>query len=146
MANALKGEVQVVFQGRTVKLVLDYDALALVETRLDLLAGEVVDQIRPARVEDGKVKAAPRMKLEHLRALFWAALQKHQPDIAFDSLGAGIYAAGVPTVSMWVVMALAAGMPQAGDVDDDGDGDAGGEGDGAGPRLATAPAGPSPNT
>lgn len=76
MANAFKGEVSLTHEGRAYIMVLDFNALCEFEDHtgknaLDVLTG----------LEAGKVTA------RDLRALAWAGLKRHQPEITLAEAG-----------------------------------------------------------
>jgi hypothetical protein len=68
MANPVKGEVAFEVEGRDYKLVLDFNALCEVE---DVLGADGMDLARPKAI----------------RAIFWAALLRHHPDVTVQDAG-----------------------------------------------------------
>ena len=71
MANPLKGEIDATIDGKTYTLCLTSNALVQVKTVLGI----------------PDVQHLNMLDVEHARALFWGALQKHHKDV--DLLAAG---------------------------------------------------------
>jgi len=80
MANAKKGEVGVKFGGKTVNLVLDFNAICALEEVCD------TDIVTIAEGLDEAGKTG-KMHFKTMRAVLWAAMQKAMPDA--DILQAG---------------------------------------------------------
>ncbi len=81
MANRLKGEVDFRHEGETYTLVLSTNALIQLE---DLFSTK--EQVFGIREIEAEVK---RGSAKHLRAVFWAALQKYHPKVAPTPEAAG---------------------------------------------------------
>jgi len=73
MANALKGEIELVIAGKPYTLCFATNAIAEVE---QLLGGESIGEI-----------AQRIAKVEYQRALLWAALQKHHSGVTLLAAG-----------------------------------------------------------
>ncbi|WP_376872384.1 GTA-gp10 family protein [Albirhodobacter sp. R86504] len=76
MAGPLKGEVHLSFEGKQLTLVLDFNALCEFEAQI----GEGA-QARMMLIEQGKGT------FSDMRALLWAMLQTHHPEIDLKTAG-----------------------------------------------------------
>jgi|SRR6478735_4549944 len=86
MANRELGEVDITINGATYTLVLNTNAMVLLEDRFSTKDHEVTfDQVL-ARVSAGSVR--------HIRAFVWAALQAHHRELTIEQVGDLIQAAG----------------------------------------------------
>lgn len=97
MANKIKGEVALMHGGKSYTLVLDFNALADFEAE----AG-----VANALVSLQNIAA---MSATHTRALFWAGLKQHHPEITLADAGA-ILSANLDKMGE----AMAAAFPDAG--------------------------------
>ena len=87
MANSVRGEVAFEVEGRDYKLVLDFNALCEVE---DVLGADGMDLARPKAI----------------RAIFWAALLRHHPDVTVQDAGDLIGALGLERAGEVVAEAM----------------------------------------
>jgi hypothetical protein len=87
MANVIKGEVAFEVEGRAYKLVLDFNALCEVE---DVLGKGEMDLARPKAI----------------RAIFWASLLRHHPDVTVQEAGDLIGALGLERAGEVVAEAM----------------------------------------
>lgn len=87
MANPVKGEVAFEVEGQTYKLVLDFNALCEVE---EVLGAGGMDLARPKAI----------------RAIFWAALLRHHPDVTVQDAGDLIGALGLERAGEVVAEAM----------------------------------------
>lgn len=86
MVNRERGEVGLEIGGKSYTLVLNTNAMALLEDSFSTRDHEVTfDQVL-ARVNAGSVR--------HIRALVWAALHEHHPEITVPQTGNLIQEAG----------------------------------------------------
>lgn len=120
MANPIKGEVSFESEGRQFKLVYNYNALCELE---DLL-GVGVNQINDLLADTKK------MKLSTVRAVFWAGLREHHPEIDIRRAGEMITQLKVPAIEL-VAKGLQLASPDP-------------EAKGKGPQEPGAAAGPTP--
>lgn len=74
MANAIKGEVALLHDGKTYTMVLDFNALAEFEDATGKNAAEVLD-------------SPESMSISLARKLFWAGLQRHHPGLTLHEAG-----------------------------------------------------------
>lgn len=79
MANREKGEVSVEIAGTSYTLYLDLNAMALLEDYFSTPNKEVEFDYIVQRVNAGSIR--------HIRAFFWAALQKYHPTITVQRAG-----------------------------------------------------------
>ena len=87
MANPVKGEVPFEVEGKAYKLVLDFNALCEVE---DVLGAGGMDLARPKAI----------------RAIFWASMLRHQPDVTVQEAGDLIGALGLEEAGRIVAEAM----------------------------------------
>jgi len=73
--NPLKGEIGFEAGGQTYMLQFDFNALCLIEDRLDMGMDDILARFAPPGNDAPPRAAAP--KLSFLRTLFWAGLQRH---------------------------------------------------------------------
>lgn len=87
MANREKGEVDLQIGDETYTLSLDINAMVLVETHFSTPTKEVTFYEAFAKLEkSGAVR--------YIRAILWAALQKHHPGLPIEAVGLLIQRAG----------------------------------------------------
>jgi hypothetical protein len=79
MANRQKGEVNLVVDGRTFTLVLDIDAMCALEEHFSTPSHDATWDEIAAKVNKGSVRV--------VRALIWAMLQRHHPDLSVLDAG-----------------------------------------------------------
>jgi hypothetical protein len=87
MANPVKGEVAFEVEGRSYRLVLDFNALCEVE---EVLGAGGMDLARPKAI----------------RAIFWASMLRHQPDATVQDAGDLIGALGLEEAGRVVAEAM----------------------------------------
>jgi len=138
MANQLNGEVTVTQAERTYTLVFDYEALCQAEDLLDRDFADIVGSLRLPVIVDGQMVRGPQIRRTPLRALAWAALRHHHPELALSAVGNLIQSGGTLAWSTAIMGAIAKAFPRPGD--DEGEG-ASSEAD---PLTAATDAGPSP--
>lgn len=80
MANREKGEVTIDVEGTPYLLVMDFEAMCQLEDKLSTAEKDVTF------VE--VMQKADRGSLRHLRAVLWAALLRHQPDMTLQDVTA----------------------------------------------------------
>jgi len=80
MANAKKGEVGVKFRGKSLKLVLDFNAICELE---DMLGRDIVTIARELEAGEKSGKVSFRI----MRAILWASMQKSMPDAGIRDAG-----------------------------------------------------------
>lgn len=81
VANREKGEIAIAVGDKEYVLVLDFEAMCQLEERLSTDAGKDVTFIEV-------MAKAERGSMRHMRAVFWAALLRHQPDMTFQDASA----------------------------------------------------------
>lgn len=81
-----RGEVSIEISGKTYRLVMDINAIVLLEELMGTDEKPVTFPMLIDRVNKGSVKA--------MRAFLWAALQKHHDDVTLQRAGELIQAAG----------------------------------------------------
>jgi hypothetical protein len=86
MANRERGEFDIAIGAATYTLVLNTNAMALLEDHFSTRDKEVTFDQVIARVNAGSVR--------HIRALVWAALQQHHPTVTIPEAGTLIQEAG----------------------------------------------------
>lgn len=85
---SLRGEITVEHDGRSWRLVLDYNAFAWVEELLTPPAEERAAGLAgPTYGDLCREVAEGRLPARHARALIWAAAQRHQPDVTLQEAG-----------------------------------------------------------
>lgn len=108
-ANPQKGEMQVEIGGRTYVLVMTFNALLRVQ--------QLFNRAGVMPTADSIVRAANNGDLESMRALFWALLLRHQPDLTVEQVGDLIdEAGGVEAVNELIDRAHAASAPDPKDI------------------------------
>ena len=78
VANREKGEVEIDVGGKTYVLVMDFEAMCQLEDKLSTADKDVTF------VE--VMQKADRGSMRHMRAVLWAALLRHQPDITLQDV------------------------------------------------------------
>lgn len=87
MANRERGEVDLVVDGTTYTFCLGLNELVELETLVTSTSGREVRFVEVlAKAESGHATS--------IRALFWAALKKHHPDVTLDKAGEIVQAVG----------------------------------------------------
>jgi len=111
MANALTGEVAFTVDGEEMILLIDINALCVVEDRLGKKTADIV----------GDLEA---MGLSMLRTIFWAGLQDHRPGLSPKEAGKIIQQITPPKARELVMQAFIASfpVPQEGDEAAEGEG------------------------
>jgi len=99
MANTFKGEIALTHGGKSYKMTLDFNAMCDFETETGKNALIVLEGM-----ETGNITAT------HMRALMWAGLRQHHPDMTLPLAGK-ILAGNVDAVAR----ASAAASPEGGD-------------------------------
>jgi hypothetical protein len=79
MANRQKGEVNLVVDGRTYTLVLDIDAMCALEEHFSTPSHDATWDEIAVKVNKGSVRV--------VRALIWAMLQRHHPELSVVDAG-----------------------------------------------------------
>jgi hypothetical protein len=79
MANRQKGEVNLVVDGRTFTLVLDIDAMCALEEHFSTPSHDATWDEIAVKVNKGSVRV--------VRALIWAMLQRHHPELSVVDAG-----------------------------------------------------------
>ncbi len=79
MANRHKGEVNLVVDGRTYTLVLDIDAMCALEEHFSTPTHDATWDDIAVKVNKGSVRV--------VRALVWAMLQRHHPEMSVADAG-----------------------------------------------------------
>jgi hypothetical protein len=97
MANPRKGEVALPVGGRDFTLRLSVNALAEVEGLLDKGVNEIIQSLD---------------RVTTLRALLWAGLRQHHPDVSLFDAGDLIGEAGADIVGEKIGEALKAAFPE----------------------------------
>jgi hypothetical protein len=88
MANPERGQVALTVEDRTYTLILDMNALCELE--------ELLSTPSQAVTAAQAFVAAANLSYRHVRALVWAALRRHHPDLTLSAVGDLIEAAGGP--------------------------------------------------
>lgn len=110
MANRERGEVELIVGERTYTLVLDIDAMCALEEYFSTPTHEATWDEIEQRVQRG---ASVRM----LRALIWAMLQRHHPDVTIVESGRIVSdMGGLPGLITVVSKAMRAATPDPEDV------------------------------
>jgi hypothetical protein len=99
-ANPIKGEVAFEADGQAYILVMDFNALCILEDSLDLGVQEIV-----ARLET-------QVRGGFLRSLVWAGLQEHQPGITEKAAGQIVGAYGFDKTVALVIEGFAKAFPK----------------------------------
>lgn len=103
MANAQRGEVELVVGDKTYKLRLGINAIVEVE---DVLGGvginEIIASLDPANVRIGT-----------LRAILWGALREHHPEVTLLDAGDLIGEVGAAAIAPVVGEAIGAAFPRS---------------------------------
>jgi len=103
MANPIKGEVPFDVGGRTFTLCLGINAIAELEAVVDAGVVEIANWFN----DRSKLRAG------NMRAVLWAALRKHHPDIDLLAAGDLIQEAGLQVVVVKLGEAIQAAFPEA---------------------------------
>lgn len=90
MANPLKGEVGFESDGKQWKLVYNYNALCELEDLLGVGVNQINDLLSDTK----------KMKLSTVRAVFWAGLREHHPEIDIKQAGEMIGGLKVPAIEL----------------------------------------------
>ena len=101
MANPLRGETAVTADGDTRILVLDINALCVIEGE----TGLTVDRLGEALAE------RPSMTL--IRTVFWACLKGREPGVTIEDAGALMSAIGLAEITATLTKLFTAAMPKA---------------------------------
>ncbi|WP_052731802.1 GTA-gp10 family protein [Devosia geojensis] len=101
MVNPLRGEVALEVEGETYTLCLDINAIIEVENLLDIGIAEVAGLFS----EPGRVRAG------YVRAMLWAALQRHHPHIELRMAGDLLVKVGLARVIETLGETLDAAFP-----------------------------------
>jgi hypothetical protein len=105
MVNPLRGEVALDVEGTTYVLCLDINAIIEVENLLDIGIADVANLFNdPARIRAGNV-----------RAMLWAALQRHHPDVTLAWAGKIVGRIGMGLAIEKLGEALSVAFPQEGE-------------------------------
>lgn len=99
MANAQRGEVAITIAGQSYTLVLDMDALCQAETHMTELTGRLVTVAQ-------LMVAAASASLVHTRALLWASMRQHHPDVSVVAAGELLATLGGPAAFFATLRAL----------------------------------------
>jgi hypothetical protein len=83
MGNAVKGEVSFAQGGDTFTLVYDVDALCVAEEALDMAVEDILAQLN-----------AKRRKMGVVRAVLWAGLRRHHPELTLLGVGQTFFGPG----------------------------------------------------
>ncbi|WP_118138795.1 hypothetical protein, partial [Oceanicella sp. SM1341] len=76
MANRLLGETEITVDGRTLRLVMDFNALCAFEEATGRNAVTSIDAFQSGD-----------LTMRELRAFMWAALQRHHPETSLQDAG-----------------------------------------------------------
>lgn len=101
MSNPLRGQVELVADGRTYTLRLGINQIVELETKLDRSINEIVGLLNDMR----------RVRLGTLRAVLWASLLESEPDITLEQAGEIIGDVGTDVIGTKIGEALAAAFP-----------------------------------
>lgn len=85
MANKIKGETALSYDGADYSLVLDFNALAEFEDFLEKLY-PVADGEEPVSAMQ-KLQNPSGMSIREMRGLFWAGLKQRHPEITLEDAG-----------------------------------------------------------
>jgi hypothetical protein len=100
MANALRGEVDLPVGDKTYTLRLSINAIVEVETLLDKGINEILATLDPASARIGT-----------LRAILWASLQEHHPEVTLLDAGEMIGTVGAENAGPIIGDAIKAAFP-----------------------------------
>jgi hypothetical protein len=102
MANPVRGEAACILEdGRTLTLVIDFEALAVAEDIADIGVNELL----------ASLANNPRMKV--LRAIVFGALQARHPEIGLDDVGSFLLTDDASPISEALGKAMGGAFPQA---------------------------------
>lgn len=108
MANALRGEVSFEADGQTWTLRYSQDALCELEGALDKSIIEICADFESWKTDPRKMRMAP------VRALLWAGLREHHPDLSLKEAGELMApAGGIAKVLEMTTRAMTLAWPQA---------------------------------
>lgn len=108
MANPHRGEVAIKVGDKDYTLRLSINAIAEIENLLDLGVNEIAAKLgRPDKIRIG-----------HLRAIVWGALNEHHPKMSVVDAGELIGEFGAPEMVGKIQEAFMLAFPQAADTED----------------------------
>lgn len=100
MANPVKGEVGFEVDDKTYTLLLDINALCIVEERLG------IKSITELEFGEG-------MSIRTIRSIFWAGLQEHHPDLTEKEAGRLMTGLGATVAAAHVMDAVRLAFPES---------------------------------
>lgn len=103
MANPIKGEVDLPVDGKTFTLCLGINEIVELETVTDTGIVEIA----------GWFADRSKLRVGNMRAVLWASLQKHHPEISLEGAGEMIGKVGLLPIVERLADAIQAAFPEA---------------------------------
>lgn len=110
MSNRQTGEVSIEVEGQTFRLVLDMNALCELEAQLST-------PTQPVTFNQALMKASIGSAF-HIRAVLWAAMREHHPEMTVKDVGKWISKVGIDRLGSELTVLAESTMPDAADTKD----------------------------